>query len=317
MENQHTIYVAGAGAIGKALAVVLKTANRNVVLLRASTTAVELHEETITMVLPDASEVQATIGVASPDQYQKLNGIVVLTNKSYGNQQISTLLRGKTDNLPIVILQNGLGVEEVFIQDGFPEIYRCVLFATSQLIEANKVSFKPVSASPIGTIKGSTPALSGIVEHLNTELFPFKAEENIQKIIWKKAIINCVFNSICPLIEADNGIFYRDADVLNLALRVIDECIQIAHAYHIGLSQPEILESLLMISKLSVGQLISSYQDIINKRPTEIETLNFAIVKMAEMAGKAHLIKETRLLGELIKLKSELNRNHSTKQVKL
>jgi 2-dehydropantoate 2-reductase len=308
LENQHTIYIVGGGAIGRALAVVLKNANRNVVILRAST-AVEAHQEIITLVLPDEREIQATIEVASPDYYQELDGIVVLTNKSYGNKHISTVLRNKTGNSPIVILQNGLGVEEIFIQDNYTEIYRCVLFATSQLSETNKVNFKPVSASAIGIVKGNSQALAGIIDNLNTEIFPFKAEENIQKIIWKKTIINCVFNSVCPLIEADNGIFYRDANVLNLALRIIDECVEIANAYHIGLSQSEILESLLMISRLSDGQLISSYQDILNNRPTEIETLNFAIAKMAETVDKVHLVKETRLLGELIKLKSELNRN--------
>ena len=67
-----------------------------------------------------------------------------------------------------------------------------------------------------------------------------------------------------------------------------------------------------MISQFSDGQLISSYQDILNKRTTEIERLNFAVVKMAEAIGKGHLVKETRLLGELTKLKSDISRNKSS-----
>lgn len=309
MENKTKIYIVGAGAIGKALAVVLKAANRNVVLLRASVAGVEEHEENINLLLNDKSEISAKIQIASLDYFSVLEGIVVLTNKSYGNKQITTLLKDKTGNSPIVILQNGLGVEDIFIKENFPKIYRCVLFATSQLAETNKVLFKPVSLSQIGVIKGNQQELIETVKNITTEIFPFQAVEDIQKTIWKKAIINCVFNSVCPLIEVDNGIFHRDSDVLTVAKRIIDECVQIANDYRVELSSEEVLESLLMISKFSDGQLISSYQDILNKRTTEIETLNFAVVKMAEAIGKGHLVKETRLLGELTKLKSDISRN--------
>ncbi len=131
-------------------------------------------------------------------------------------------------------------------------------------------------------------------------------EPNIQTIIWKKAIVNCVFNSICPLLEIDNGIFHRDKGVLRIANRVILECLDIAKDTGIYLETDEVIESLLLISKSSDGQLISTYQDILNKRKTEIETLNFAIVNIAKKLKKGHAITETNLLGELTKLKSEL-----------
>ncbi|MBA4850832.1 ketopantoate reductase family protein [Emticicia sp. BO119] len=315
MKNQRNIYVVGAGAIGKALAIALKSADRNVVLLRATVTEPQETEKDLSLLLNTGIELCATIKISSINHFEKLNGIVILTNKSYGNKYLCDSLKEKTGDSPIVILQNGLGVEDIFIKNLFPLIYRCVLFATSQVIDNHKISFKPVSPSAIGVVKGNSRELSEIVEFLNTDLFPFKAEENIQKVIWKKAIINCVFNSVCPLIEADNGIFYRNSDVLTLAKRIVDECTQVANAYTIELTSQEVLESLLTISKLSDGQLISSYQDILNKRTTEIETLNFAVSKMAEAIGKAHLVKETRLSGELIKLKSDLSKNNLTESI--
>lgn len=41
------------------------------------------------------------------------------------------------------------------------------------------------------------------------------------------------------------------------------------------------LQNVLAISKMSDGQKISTYQDILNKRETEIETLNLAVAKAA------------------------------------
>ena len=207
-----------------------------------------------------------------------------------------------------MILQNGLGIEQPFIDNNFPEIYRCVLFMTSQNISKNKVSYKPVAVSPIGIIKGNDANLNLVVEQINSANFQFKAEINIQPVIWKKAIINSVFNSICPLLEVDNGIFHREEGVFGIAKRVVEECVAISKENGILLNVNEVLEGVLLISKSSDGQFISTLQDIRNKRETEIETLNFKIASIAKALNKEHMVKETKLLGELTRLKSQLTR---------
>ncbi len=61
-----------------------------------------------------------------------------------------------------------------------------------------------------------------------------------------------------------------------------------------------------MISKLSDGQFISTLQDIRNHRKTEIDTLNFEIVRLVTELNCENLCTETKLLGELTKAKSVL-----------
>ncbi len=302
------IYIVGAGAIGKALAVFLKLNNKNVTLIRGSKDNEACYTEKIYITLPDNTELEANIEINTLSNVKKLDGIIVLTNKSFGNQDLSNLLKEKVNGSPLVILQNGLGVEQPFIDNGFSEVYRCVLFATSQVISKSKLRFKPVSVSPIGVIKGSHDTLNSVVDQLSNVYFLFKYEQNIQTLIWKKAIANSVFNSICPLLEVDNGIFHRNERVMSIAKRIIQECISISKEIGITLNTNEVEDSLLFISKSSDGQLISTLQDINNKRETEIETLNFEIVRIATKLGKQNLVKETKLLGELVKLKSDLSR---------
>lgn len=305
----NNVYIIGAGAIGKALAVFLSLNNKKVTLLRGSVDDQKSYTEKIRVVTADnKTTLEANIEVSTLSNFPALNGTIVLTNKSYGNTDLAQTLKGKTHDSPIVILQNGLGVEQVFADNNFPEVYRCVLFVTSQAMAGNTISFKPVAISPIGILKGNTATLNNVVEQLSSPHFGFRAESNIQPVIWKKAIINSVFNSVCPLLEMDNGIFHRDAAVLEIAKRVITECVAIAHASDIPLSVDEVVESLLMISKFSDGQLISTLQDINHKRPTEIDTLNFAIVNMARALNLENTVTETKLLGELTKLKSDLSR---------
>ncbi len=308
MKNQEkNIYIVGAGAIGKALAVFLKLENKHVTILRGSVDDKSSYTETIQIELPDKTKLEAEIEVSTLSNFSELNGVIVLANKSYGNTNLAQVLKGKVNSSPIVILQNGLGVEQPFIDNDFPEIHRCVLFATSHTIAENMLRFRPVTVSPIGTIEGNGDNLNLIIDQLSSPHFQFRREIDIQPIIWKKTIINSVFNSVCPLLEIDNGIFHRDKNVLSVARRVISECIAVAAEIGISLNEEEVVESLLFISKSSDGQLISTFQDIKNRRKTEIETFNFAIVNIAQKLNMELVVKETKLLGELTKLKSELN----------
>ncbi|MBO9635563.1 MAG: 2-dehydropantoate 2-reductase [Chitinophagaceae bacterium] len=303
------ICIIGYGAIGKVLAVALKLNGRNVSVIRGSIADAPPLQQKITVVSPEGNWPETEINISSLQYFPSLeNSIIVLTSKSFGNAQLSEALKSKAGNAPIVLLQNGLGVERPFIENGYPDIYRTVLFATSQNLEDGFVRFKPVAASAVGVVKGDEQTLTQIVEQIHTRQFPFRVEKNIQPVIWKKAISNCVFNSICPLLETDNGIFHRDENALAIARRVIAECIEIAAAEGISLHADEVEASLLQISRSSDGQLISTYQDILNKRETEIETLNLEVAAIAKRLHKQHLVRETRLLGELTLLKSKLHR---------
>ena len=305
---QSTIFIIGAGAIGKVLAVSLALENKKVILIRGSVDHQPARKEKIHVRLNDQTELAAEIEISTFSQFPVLDGIIVLTNKSYGNEELTKILKPRVKDSPLVLLQNGLGVEQTFLDNDFQGIYRCVLFATSQPISENQLKFKPVAVSPIGIIKGTPTELEKLVAQVNSTHFPFRAEADIQPIIWKKAITNCVFNSICPLLETDNGIFHREPGVLALAKQVIEECTAIAREKGIFLQAQEVLDSLLLISKSSDGQLISTFQDIKNKRRTEIETLNFEIARIAATLHKEDNVKQTRILGELVKWKSDLSR---------
>lgn len=297
------IYIVGNGVIAKALAVALSLNGRSVTILRGS---VDNPGATHELIQVDTGEelLEARVEISSISSYEKLNGLVILTNKSFGNAQLAQKLYSKAKQSPIVFLQNGLNVENCFLEMGFQKLYRCVLMATSQAAGENRVRFRLVTASPIGVIADPEEMLASIVAQLSTRIFSFKSESDIQPLIWKKVISNCVFNSICPLLEVDNGVFRRSESALEVGRKVIRECLVVAREYGINLTEDEIVQNILSISEISDGQKISTYQDILNKRQTEIDSLNFAIADAAKQGGIS--VPVTSLLGTLIKIKSEL-----------
>ena len=308
-QSSKPLYIIGNGVIAKALAVALVINGKEVTILRGSVDDKSVYSEEVQVEVADTL-LQADVTISSIGNYEELDGIILLTNKSFGNPKLADKLRFKTKQSPIVFLQNGLGIEKSFVDYGFNELYRCVLFATSQSVSQNKVRFKLVAASPVGIIRGSESILSDTVKQINTNIFSFRTESDIQTLIWKKVISNCVFNSICPLLETDNGVFQRNAAVLQIARTVIRECLAVARENGIQLTDDEVLQNVLSISEMSDGQKISTYQDILNNRETEIETMNFAIAKAAGLLGNVD-VPVTTLLGEMIKIKSELSRNQT------
>ncbi len=127
-----------------------------------------------------------------------IDGTIVVATKAYTNGLLAQTLRQMSAGGPIVIMQNGLNVEEPFLAESFASIYRCVLYATSQAKSEYEFTFSPIAASPVGVVRGDALGLEECVAALTTDDFPFQTEPHIQREVWKKTIINSVFNSICP-----------------------------------------------------------------------------------------------------------------------
>ncbi|MFQ5831387.1 MAG: ketopantoate reductase family protein [Candidatus Thorarchaeota archaeon] len=308
------VYVLGAGAIGLALAAHLKLEHRDVLLVRTSRDDVAEEAITISMKTAEDKLAKVTATMVSLEKKDSLDGIVVIASKAYANEPIAKKLSRKKLSSPLVVMQNGLGVEQPFLKAGFSEIYRCILFSTSQRLDEFVIQFRPVTASPIGIVRGDSQNLQKIVDTLNTPGFQFSAEAQIQEKIWQKAILNSVFNSICPLLEVDNGIFHRDGDVAQIALEVMKECISVASAIGINLDIDELQQQMLTISRAADGQLISTLQDIRNRRETEMNSLNMEIARIAEEQDPIVQVDKTRLLGEMILLKSKISRSRSNSE---
>jgi 2-dehydropantoate 2-reductase len=301
MNNHKKVYIVGAGAIGKALAVFLSTKGTSVVLVRASTDTTPYQKETITVATKDSS-VMREIDVVTLNELSIIEGIVVIATKSFSNETVAAKLKQKLGQFSVVIMQNGLNVERPFLQ--LPGVFRCVLFSTSQVLDNGLISFKTVSPSPIGTVNGDPQTLARIVDALSIGEFEFRTEVDINRFAWEKTIINCAFNSLCPLLETDNGIFHRNQDALSMARSIIAEGVSLAKTYGLALNEMAIVDRLLLISKRSDGQLISTYEDLRHRRKTEIDSLNLELARLAAEIGQPQLVGVTAALGRIIEIKS-------------
>lgn len=303
MADRRTIYILGSGAIGFPLAASLAGAGRSVLAVRTSRD--DTPRETITITTDDgAARASTPVETVALARLGHLDGIIVVASKSYANPAIARRLAAKAAAGPIIIMQNGVGVERPFLDAQFASVYRCILYVTSQAAPDGAFRVRPVAPSPIGVVRGDEAELAGCVAALSTEHMPFRAEPNIQREIWKKAIVNVAFNSICPLLDVDNGIFARDPAVADVARLLVGECVALTDRLGLDLGEGELLEQILMISRRADGQLISTLQDIRAGRPTEIESLNLEIARVAAALQPSLGLPRVELLGRLIAARS-------------
>ena len=312
MESGQVIYVVGAGGIGMPLAALLTSSGAQAVAVRTSRDDIDGATRRIAVDLAEGTSKLIDVRMVSLARLQKVDsGVVAVATKATANRAIAPLIRERFGDLPVVVLQNGLGVEEPFLEAGFPRVLRCVLYATGQQTGDAAYRFREVAPSPVGAITGEVSDIEQIVTRLSTPEFRFRTENRIVREVWRKVILNAAFNSICPLINIDNGVFERDPAVAAIARTVIEEAIAVASGSGVELLPDELMEQLMLISRRSSGQLISTLQDLLAGRETEIDYLNAAIARTGANLQPAVDPKITRILGELVLARSR-NENATT-----
>lgn len=136
-----------------ALAVHLANSGRNVCLVR--TGGKETAEASIDVSVEDNGTFhRAVVACTSIAKLKNPKGLLVIAAKAFANAEISKALLRSGASGPIALLQNGLGVERPFIDAGFPEIYRAVLYVTGQRDSTGMVSFHAVKPSVLGIVSG-------------------------------------------------------------------------------------------------------------------------------------------------------------------
>src|ERR1700744_2942003 len=96
----NRIYIIGAGTIGSALAVFLRQQQREVTLVKASKQILP-HKETIEVVLKDGGIISEAIDTIALDNMAELDGLIVITVKSFANETIAGKLKAKAGTSPI------------------------------------------------------------------------------------------------------------------------------------------------------------------------------------------------------------------------
>ncbi len=139
--------------------------------------------------------------------------------------------------------------------------------------------------------------------------------------VWGKLVVNCAINPVAALLDAPNGALLAHEETRRLMAEVVREVVRVARAAGIALPFPNAddpddpngadgaaLAHVLRVAADTAANYCSMAQDLRRGRPTEIEALNGAVVRLAEERGLSASVN--RVLADLIRARQGIAGTH-------
>jgi 2-dehydropantoate 2-reductase len=305
------VAIIGPGAIGCMLAVRLARAGpspRVTLIDHRPDRAERLSVRPIVLHAPEG-DLAARVAVrVVPDEPADL---VILATKAYAVRAAACAAAGWIGRTPLLAIQNGLGVAEELVQ-ALPRttVITGVMYQAANRIAEDEVHHAANLRTHLG-IRGRTPdeTVKSVAALFEAAGLPAVVETDIASHVWGKAVVNAALNPVAALAGVRNG------DVaVRPALRAMAEAIAAegeaaARAEGVGLPYASAAAATIETARATAENRCSMLQDLQNGRPTEIEYLNGAIVRVAERHGLAS--PANRAVATLVRAVSAARRKAS------
>ena len=181
-----------------------------------------------------------------------------------------------TPDTLIVTLQNGVGNIEIL-----GEIFgkkRVMGGVTSE--GANMVGLGKIRHAGQGTtVIGPSGPAEKIVSAFNRAGFRTEASDDVESLIWGKLIINVGINALTALTGLKNGLLPRHKGTRLIMEDAVREAMEVVEAKGIRLPFSDPLARVIEVCEATSENRASMLQDVTNKKTTEIDFINGAIVR--------------------------------------
>ena len=189
----------------------------------------------------------------------------------------------------IVLFQNGWGNAEAFLSFFEQEIvYNARIITGFQRTKPSEVKITVHADSiHIGSLFGADlSCVKKLSETINSGDIPCEITPDVVKDIWAKMLYNCALNPLGAILDVPYGELAEEEFTRSIMNGIIEEVfdvmIKAGYETHCK-SATDFLD--IFYSKLvpsTAAHKSSTLQDIEAKKPTEIEALNGAVIKLAK-----------------------------------
>jgi 2-dehydropantoate 2-reductase len=183
-------------------------------------------------------------------------------------------------------VQNGIGNEELLARH-IPRVLRGVTLAAASVATPGVIEVHGLGPTWIGPFEPQ-PARSGEVQHLAQLLtragLPTVACADARGPQWTKLLFNAGINPLCALTGLTHGELCDHPPTRAVAAGIVAEGRSVARSLGITLDQDpdELIDT---AGAANHRHRPSMLQDVVARRPTEIDALNGGIVRAGETAG--------------------------------
>ena len=184
-------------------------------------------------------------------------------------------------------LQNGLGnIELISEVIGIENVIAGTTAHGATLLGPGKIRHAGHGKTVIGEIFGEeTSRLRKIHDTLSSAGLQTDITDNVIGIIWDKLLVNVGINALTGITKLLNGQLLEYSEIMELLELAVLEGAEIARAKGVRLSYADPVSHAKEVCRATAENKASMLQDILNKRKTEIDMINGAIVCEGKKLG--------------------------------
>ncbi|MFA9423694.1 MAG: ketopantoate reductase family protein [Sedimentibacter sp.] len=189
------------------------------------------------------------------------------------------------ENTIVLTLQNGLGnIEKLMTVVKEDQIIAGTTAHGSNMLGPGKIKHAGHGATVIGELNGKvTDRIKEVSKLLNdAKLEPVVVSENVMGLIWDKLLVNVGVNPLTAITGLRNGQLLDYPETEWIGTEAVKEGMQVAKAMKIKLETVDAVGHFKDVCIGTAPNISSMLADVNNKRKTEINNINGAIVRLGE-----------------------------------
>ncbi|MBL1141111.1 MAG: ketopantoate reductase family protein [Proteobacteria bacterium] len=289
------VCIVGAGAIGSLLVGHLGSVIETTVLTRRDEHAKALNDEGLRV--SGKSELHPkVIASTNPADLGEID-LVIIATKAAAVEASAKSIQGHFPKAHVLMIQNGLGCEEIVKQYGDWPIISGVTFMSGTRHSDTHVEYELDTATWMGPWAESNANFEFVKEVealINKSGLKAEAYEDLLPHQWSKLIFNSAVNSIAAITDLPHVKAFAKQDNIedlgNLVFDMMNEAKAIAKARGVILADDPWEMNVKAVSQGTTdgedyAHIPSMLDDVRNKRLTEVDWITGAIVREAKKAN--------------------------------
>jgi len=286
------IMVVGVGALGSYFGGALTEAGHDVTLLVRNKAHRAAMRENGLILQRDGVEARIPVAVVdseSADEAGIADIVLVFTKTGATRAALEDARPVIGRDTRLVSVQNGLGNAEVLA--GFVPMDRVIYgttMAPGDIVGPGVVSTHGPHVTQF-CAAGENPDTAGMADALAAMMtdagLETRVNPDVDRVIWAKVSFNCAMNSLCALLGRTPGPLLDDPAIKAVVMATLTEGCDVAAAAGVEVDRAALHSTIEMVHREHREHKPSMLVDVENRRRTEIDSLNGAVVAIGERLG--------------------------------
>jgi len=284
------IAIVGPGAIGCLLGGLLSRAGHEVWLIDRRPERAALLDRQGVSISGVGGEFNASVRATASPTEAGIADLIIVAVKSYDTaaaaQAAQSLVGSQTT---VLTVQNGLGnVEVLQSRLGSDRVVAGVTSLGATRLETGQVQHAGRGATVIGELDGRvTDRLKELAGALSSTGLEVETTTDVVSALWGKLAVNAGINAVATLARVRNGSVVQSESLLGLLRSAVREVEAVAGAKRIEMPEPDLAARAEEVCRRTADNTNSMLQDVRQRRRTEVEAINGAVVREGEAVGVA------------------------------